>query len=403
MTLDPADWPAFRAQAHRMLDDMLDYTRDIRERPVWQPAPAGGARAFPRRHPRSAIRAGGGSRGISARHPALRRRQRASRVPGLGAWRRDAGGHGGGDAGGGVERQSGRPRPRADRSGAADGRAGWPRIFGFPGSASGLFVTGTSMANLIGVLIARDAELGFEVRCAGVAGTVRNGWWRTLRRRRMAVSRKALDIAGIGSDALRPIATDARHRISIGGAARSDRRGPARGPHAVSGGRHGRNGGHRRHRRSGRAGRYLPRGAAVVPRGRRLRRAGDAGARPGAAAGGHRARRFAGIRFSQVGAGALRRGIHSGARRRAASQAFATVGAIFAKGSCAGWRRRALAVRLRARSFARISRAEDLVHAEGLRHARRWARRLRALARWRATWKRASPRRPSWNCWRRWS
>ncbi len=33
----------------------------------------------------------------------------------------------------------------------------------------GLFVTGTSMANLIGVLIARDVALGFEVRCAGVA------------------------------------------------------------------------------------------------------------------------------------------------------------------------------------------------------------------------------------------
>ena len=44
------------------------------------------------------------------------------------------------------------------------------KLFGFPESASGLFVTGTSMANLIGVLIARDAELGFEVRCAGVAG-----------------------------------------------------------------------------------------------------------------------------------------------------------------------------------------------------------------------------------------
>ena len=43
------------------------------------------------------------------------------------------------------------------------------RIFGFPESATGLFVTGTSMANLIGVLIARDTELGFEVRCAGVA------------------------------------------------------------------------------------------------------------------------------------------------------------------------------------------------------------------------------------------
>ncbi len=46
-------------------------------------------------------------------------------------------------------------------------------IFGFPESATGLFVTGTSMANLIGVLIARDVALGFEVRCAGVAASPR--------------------------------------------------------------------------------------------------------------------------------------------------------------------------------------------------------------------------------------
>jgi hypothetical protein len=32
-----------------------------------------------------------------------------------------------------------------------------------------LFVTGTSMANLIAVLIARDAALGFDVRARGVA------------------------------------------------------------------------------------------------------------------------------------------------------------------------------------------------------------------------------------------
>jgi hypothetical protein len=38
-TLDPSDWPDFRAQAHRMLDDMLDYTEHIRERPVWQRIP----------------------------------------------------------------------------------------------------------------------------------------------------------------------------------------------------------------------------------------------------------------------------------------------------------------------------------------------------------------------------
>ncbi len=42
-------------------------------------------------------------------------------------------------------------------------------IFSFPQSAGGLFVTGASMANLIGVLIARDVALGYEVRCTGVA------------------------------------------------------------------------------------------------------------------------------------------------------------------------------------------------------------------------------------------
>jgi hypothetical protein len=39
-SLDPENWAAFREQAHRMLDDALDYVRDIRNRPVWQPIPA---------------------------------------------------------------------------------------------------------------------------------------------------------------------------------------------------------------------------------------------------------------------------------------------------------------------------------------------------------------------------
>src|SRR5262249_13841512 len=38
-TLDPQDWDEFRAQGHRMLDDMIDYIAAIRERPVWQPIP----------------------------------------------------------------------------------------------------------------------------------------------------------------------------------------------------------------------------------------------------------------------------------------------------------------------------------------------------------------------------
>jgi len=38
-TLDPDDWMSMRALGHRMLDDVLDYLRDLPGRPVWQHAP----------------------------------------------------------------------------------------------------------------------------------------------------------------------------------------------------------------------------------------------------------------------------------------------------------------------------------------------------------------------------
>jgi len=38
-TLDPRNWDDIRALGHRMLDDMLDYAAEIRDRPVWRPIP----------------------------------------------------------------------------------------------------------------------------------------------------------------------------------------------------------------------------------------------------------------------------------------------------------------------------------------------------------------------------
>jgi hypothetical protein len=39
LTLDPQDWDAFRALAHRMVDDSLDHLASLRERPPWTPPP----------------------------------------------------------------------------------------------------------------------------------------------------------------------------------------------------------------------------------------------------------------------------------------------------------------------------------------------------------------------------
>lgn len=45
-TLDPGDWEAMRRTAHRMVDDAIDYTASLRERPVWQSMPAGVREGF---------------------------------------------------------------------------------------------------------------------------------------------------------------------------------------------------------------------------------------------------------------------------------------------------------------------------------------------------------------------
>ena len=99
-----------------------------------------------------------------------------------------------------------------DRSGAPDSPLD-ARIFGFPESASGLFVTGTSHGQPHRRAHRPRCRTGLRGALRGRRRGSRSGWPPMLRRRPMAASRKALDIAGIGSDALRAIPVDGRHRI----------------------------------------------------------------------------------------------------------------------------------------------------------------------------------------------
>jgi hypothetical protein len=39
ISLDPLDWTDTRLLGHKMMDDMLDYLRDLRLRPTWRPMP----------------------------------------------------------------------------------------------------------------------------------------------------------------------------------------------------------------------------------------------------------------------------------------------------------------------------------------------------------------------------
>jgi aromatic-L-amino-acid/L-tryptophan decarboxylase len=208
-----------------MLDDMLDYVENIRDRPVWQPIPDEVRSHFRGDLPEAPS-------DLAAVHREFMQYIlpfAAGNVhPGFMGWV-----HGGGTPAGMLAEML-----AAGLNANLGGRDHAPieverqivrwmqRLFGFPDGATGLFVTGTSMANLIGVLIARDAELGFEVRSSGVAESAKKLAAYTSVAAHNSIG-KAMDISGIGSDALRLIPVDTRHRIdlhALGRAIETDRR-----------------------------------------------------------------------------------------------------------------------------------------------------------------------------------
>lgn len=212
-TLDPADWSAWRAQGHKMLDDMFDYLGGLRERPVWQPAPAEVRQRFSTALPRS-------PGDLAQTHERFMHDILPYAVgnahPGFMGWV-----HGGGTAVGMLAETlaaglnanlGGRNQIPVDVEHQV---TLWMReLFGFPDTASGLFVTGTSMANLISVLVARTAVLGRKVRRQGVAAQPARLTAYTSVSAHGCIA-QAMDITGIGTDALRLIPVDGNFRMNV--------------------------------------------------------------------------------------------------------------------------------------------------------------------------------------------
>jgi len=212
-TLDPQDWEELRAQGHRMLDDMIDYLADIRARPVWRPIPDEVRARFRGELPREPSDLGD----IYAEFAEFIAPFTTGNVhPGFMGWV-----HGGGTAVGMLADML-----AAGLNANLGGRdhipieverqiVEWTRtMFGLPPGASGLFVTGTSMANLMAVLVARTAALGQSVRECGLgeAGARLTAYTSVAAH---GCVKKAMDLAGFGSDALRCTGVDRWHRLDV--------------------------------------------------------------------------------------------------------------------------------------------------------------------------------------------
>jgi glutamate/tyrosine decarboxylase-like PLP-dependent enzyme len=212
-TLDPQDWNDIRAQGHRMLDDMFDHIATIRQRPVWQPIPDQVRARFREKLPRGPSELDDVYREFS---DFIAPYATGNVHPGFMGWV-----HGGGSAVGMLAEML-----AAGLNANLGGRdhvpieverqvVEWTReMFGFPAGASGIFVTGTSMANLMAVLVARRSALGKDVRQHGIGEAGARLTAYTSKAAHGCIS-KAMDIAGFGSEALRCIAVDPSHRIDV--------------------------------------------------------------------------------------------------------------------------------------------------------------------------------------------
>ncbi|QAU46054.1 pyridoxal phosphate-dependent decarboxylase family protein [Bradyrhizobium guangzhouense] len=212
-SLDPQDWSGFRSLAHRMLDEAIDGIANVRARPVWQPIPDEVRAAVRTDVPRAATDLAEVYREFSE-HVAPYATGNVH--PGFMGWV-----HGGGTAVGMIAEML-----AAGLNANLGGRdhmpieverqiVEWMRgLFGFPQGASGIFVSGTSMANLMAVLVARTNALGALARQHGIGG---DGALLTAYASKAAHGclSRAMDIAGFGTDALRKIDVDADHRIDV--------------------------------------------------------------------------------------------------------------------------------------------------------------------------------------------
>lgn len=213
LSLDPqgADWDRLRATGHHMLDMMFDNLRDIREQPVWQPLPddirTGFRHAPVPEHGMDATAFGEAFRETVLPYSV------GNRHPGFMGWV-----HGGGTPVGMLAEML-----AAGLNANLGGRDHAPvevermvirwaaTLMGFPETASGLFVTGSSMANFIAVIVAsRAVKDGLSLRKNGVGGRSLVGY--AARSAHGCVSR-AFDLAGLGSDALRLVPLDDAFRM----------------------------------------------------------------------------------------------------------------------------------------------------------------------------------------------
>ncbi len=213
-SLDPKDPAEFRALAQRMLNEMLDHLFALRDAPAWQPMPDSVRGSFNAPVPID------GAGAVSAYEDFVRDvlpYPNGNLHPRFWGW---------------VQGTGTPLAMMADMlaSGMNPHLAGFNQapalveqqviswlvdVMGFPSGASGLLVSGGTMANTVALAVARHAKAGFDVREEGMQGArPRMMFYGSAETHSWAS--KAAELLGLGRRSFRKAAVDHAGRIDVG-------------------------------------------------------------------------------------------------------------------------------------------------------------------------------------------
>jgi aromatic-L-amino-acid/L-tryptophan decarboxylase len=211
-TLDPDDWESVRKTAHQMMDDVIDYLKDIREQPVWKYFPDESKAVLKASLPKE-------EKPLQEVYKIFEEHifpyTKGNIHPRFWAWVQGTGTITGVLAD--MLASTMNPNVTIGEQSAVyvDAQViNWCKeMMGFPASASGMLVSGASLANTTALTVARNAKLE-NVRQKGLHHFTAIPTIYASKETHSCVV-KAVEVTGIGSENLRKIDVDSDYRIKI--------------------------------------------------------------------------------------------------------------------------------------------------------------------------------------------
>src|ERR1700733_10564007 len=211
-TLDPADWDEFKRLAHQALEDSLDYLATVRERPAWQPYPGEVRRKLVTPPP---WKGEGAATAYKDYQELVAPWPRGNIHPRFWAW----------VIGTGTPMSVVAEMLTATMNVNATGfdqssthvelqvLSWFKEMMGFPAEASGILVSGGSVANLVALNVARSAMAPFAVRKEGVSGKPRLMLYASSETHNSV--QRALELMGLGAESLAKIPVGDDYRVDV--------------------------------------------------------------------------------------------------------------------------------------------------------------------------------------------